>query len=265
MPAGLFILRHWKKQVQVFQQNLALVKKQKQTEAVHDLRVAVKKMRSYLKLLNIARQDNYSLAFDGTEKLFSVMGKYRDIEMGLYLLGHFEKENNTCYKVFNDYLAIALLQQSKWLQVAILEYDESELTGLTCQLEEDLKDEDREGLMHQFKVVIEKEFKKALRHVNHFNRDTHQIRKIFKDIFYWVEIAPVNMLMEAGQVKKIKKILNNLGDWQDHEMLHQKIKHFRKDFVPDARDEYQTLKDLEGNILGQKEKLLDKAKAIAIF
>ncbi|WP_276501736.1 CHAD domain-containing protein [Terrimonas pollutisoli] len=265
MSASLFIVRQWKKQVQVFQQNLALVKKQKQTEAVHDLRVAVKKMRSYLKLLNIARQDNYSLAFDGTEKLFSVMGKYRDIEMGLDLLGRFEKENNTSYKVFSDYLAIALLQQGKWLQAAMLEYDENELTGLTYQLEQDLKDADREELMHKFKIVIEKEFKKAGRHINHFNRDTHQIRKIFKDIFYWVEIAPAGVLMNTDQVKKIKKILNNLGDWQDHEMLHQKIKHFRKDFVPDAKDEYQALKELESNIQGQKEKLLDKAKAIAIF
>ena len=265
MPAQIFILRYWKKQIHVFQQNILLIKKQKQTEAVHDLRVAVKKMRSCLKLLNIARQDNYSLAFDGTEKLFSVMGKYRDIEMAISLLRDFEKENDTSYKIFNDYLAIAFLQQAKWVQTAILEYDENELSGLTYQLEQDLKDVNREELMHKFKTVIEKEFKKAVRHVNHFNRDTHQIHKIFKDIFYWVEIAPTGVLMETGQVKKIKKILNYLGDWQDHEMLHQKLKHFRKDFVPDAKEEYQVLKELENNILGKKEKLLDKAKNAVEF
>ena len=265
MPISLFILRQWKKQVQVFQQNLSLLKRQKQTEAVHDLRVAVKKMRSYLKLLNIARRDNYSLAFDETEKLFSVLGKYRDIEMGLSLLGDFEKQNNASYKIFNDYLAIAFLQQSKWLQTAISKYDENDLAGLTYQLEQDLKGVDKEELMQKFKVLIEKEFKKAVRHVNHFNRDTHQIRKIFKNIFYWIELAPAGVLMEAGQAKKIKKILNNLGDWQDHEMLHQKLKHFRKDFVPDVKDEYQVLKDLEGNILDQKGKSLEKAKSIAVF
>lgn len=264
MPARVFILRYWKKQVQVFQQNLVLVKKQRHTDAVHDLRVAVKKMRSCLKLLHIARRDNYTLAFEETENLFSILGKYRDIEMAISLLRDGERKNDASYKVFHDYLAIALLQQDKWVQAAIGEYDKNELNELTAQLELDLKDVDRPELVQKFKNVIEKEFKKAMRHANHFSRDTHQIRKILKDIFYWVEMAPAGVLMEIARVKKIKKILNNLGDWQDHEMLYQKVRHFRKDFVADAKDEYQTLKELERILLDKKAELLDKAKTAGL-
>jgi CHAD domain-containing protein len=49
---------------------------------VHDLRVATKKLRSYLKLLNLLINKNDYKALFRAEQLFSVLGKHRD-EMGL--------------------------------------------------------------------------------------------------------------------------------------------------------------------------------------
>ena len=70
---------------------------------------------------------------------------------------------------------------------------------------------------------------------------------------------PKELLISDGQLKKLKKSLDLLGDWQDHEMLYQKIKHFRKDFVPGSREEYLLLKELEKNIEDKMAAKLHKA------
>ena len=83
MPADNFILKHWIKQQTVFLKNLEELKKQGKAdtiEVVHDLRVATKKLRAYLKLLGILlEKKGYTTLFQKTEDLFNVVGKHRDI------------------------------------------------------------------------------------------------------------------------------------------------------------------------------------------
>lgn len=261
MPVSIFILQHWKKQQQIFLQNLKELREKNQPTAIHDLRVAVKKLRSYLKLLAIVfkKKDNKE-SFEKTEQLFSVLGKHRDIEMGLSLLHAFEKKDRVSYTVFSNHLKKVLRQTGGWVQNALKDYNEEELTDLTLQLEESLKETNSQELLDKVRVIIDKEFRKAKRLANHLARQTHQVRKLFKDIFYWATLCPKDVLLDEEVLKKIKKSFDHLGDWQDHEMLHQKIKHFRKDFVPDAKEEYALLKELEKGIMNKKEKILDNAK-----
>jgi CHAD domain-containing protein len=82
---------------------------------------------------------------------------------------------------------------------------------------------------------------------------------MLKNIFYWVSICPKDLLLNSSQIKKLKKSLDHLGDWQDHQMLYRKIKHFRKDFIPDSREEYLLLKELEKSIENEMETKLQKA------
>src|SRR5438046_1465808 len=82
-----FLLPHWKKELQVFHENLLVLQRSPDTEAVHDLRVAIKKLRSYTKLYSILFKDEKAKGFlSGTKNLFSVLGKQRNIEMSIELL-----------------------------------------------------------------------------------------------------------------------------------------------------------------------------------
>src|SRR5215831_3746580 len=83
-----FLVQHWKKELQTFQENLAVLLKTSNTDAIHDLRVAVKKLRSYFKFYSEVFEEPNSLLFVETEKLFSVLGKQRNIEICLELLRH---------------------------------------------------------------------------------------------------------------------------------------------------------------------------------
>ncbi len=263
MPGTFFILINWKKQQRVFLQNLAKLSKQQETKAVHDLRVAIKKLRSYLKLLNtLLNKIEDESSFEKTEHLFTVLGKQRDIEMGLVLLQSFEKENMTTYMPFRSQLKMVLEQTKAWVQKALSKYDEKELADVTRQWEQQLKDTDNQRLLNRTEVVINKEIKKLKRAAKNFARQPHEVRKMLKNIFYWISICPKDFLINNIQLKKLKKSLDWLGGWQDHTMLHRKVKHFRKDFMPSSREEYQLMKELEKSIEAKMGKLLKKADII---
>jgi hypothetical protein len=133
------------------------------------------------------------------------------------------------------------------------------LLALTATIEQDLKDKSNDELILKLKSIVEKELNKARRLSDHTDRQPHLIRKLFKDIFYWASVLPKEIQV-PDQLKSIKKSLEYLGNWQDLEMLLRKIKHFRKDFVPDAREDHRLLKELEKTIMGKKQKILDGAR-----
>src|SRR5262245_53032424 len=112
MPAANFILKHWNKQQTVFLKNLEGLKRQDKAdtvEFVHDLRVATKKLRAYLKLLGILfGKKEYTALFEKTEELFNVLGKHRDIEMGLEGLKRFEKSKKISYTALRYHLEVGL-------------------------------------------------------------------------------------------------------------------------------------------------------------
>src|ERR1051326_7925434 len=94
MPGDNPLLRHWQTQVLVFQKNLSLLKGQMNVEAIHDLRVAIKKLRSYFKLYaSLFKKKDTEKLFAGTKELFSVLGRHRNIEMSKQLLLSFAGKN----------------------------------------------------------------------------------------------------------------------------------------------------------------------------
>lgn len=261
MPATFFIILHLKRQQRVFLQKLTKLTQRQETKAIHDLRVAIKKLRAYLKLLaDLVNKMDSETGFEKTEQLFDVLGKHRDIETGLSLLQSFEKENKITYTALRFQLKTALQRTGIWAQNALNKYDAEELIALTKNIDQHLKEADKQKLSDKTATILKREIKKLKQEGKHFSDRPHEMRKALKNIFYWVSICPEDFLVNSNQVKKLKKSLDLLGDWQDHEMLHQKVKHFRKDFVPGVREEYSLLKDLEKSIEQRMEYLLRKAE-----
>lgn len=261
MPAGFFILLHWKRQQKVFLQNLAVLRQRHDAEAIHDLRVAVKKLRACLKLFHLLSvETGTAKSFEQTEQVFAVLGKHRDIAMGLLLLQEFEKANKITYTAFRFQLKTALQRTEIWVKDALRKYDEKEVADLTTTLQQRFKKTGVDKLPDKARTMLDREIKNLKQDAKHFSNEPHAMRKELKNIFYWISSFPKDMLMDAGRLKKLKKSLDELGDWQDLQMLYEKVRHFRKDFVPDARTEYILLKDLEKNIEDKMEVKLRKAE-----
>jgi hypothetical protein len=73
---------------------------------------------------------------------------------------------------------------------------------------------------------------------------------------------PEGFIFAKSETKTIDKILDNLGNIQDHEVLTTNLKSFRKLILSDAHMEYDLVKGIEGKVKKKKESLLKKAHAM---
>jgi len=258
MPVSNLILRHWKKQQQIFLHNLAILKKQINAEAIHDLRVAIKKLRSYFKLyVIICEQADWKTDFSETEKLFSILGKYRDVEMNYNLVESYAEENLAAYPSLQSHFTASLRMAAGWIRNIVDEYESDELKTFSEKLNLDLSNFTNAQIQDEIQKIIRGDLKKAIPHFKKLRENTHEVRKHLKDIFYWLELCPAEVIYSTSQRKKLHKILDGLGDWQDNEVLLIKVKHFRKDYMAKEADEYNDLKQLEKFIKNKKDDLLN--------
>src|ERR1044072_4521270 len=87
MPEENPILLYWRSELQVFNENLLSLREQINEKATHDLRVAIKKLRSCFKIYSeLAKKKNKRGLPADIDSLFSILGKQRDIEMSKALL-----------------------------------------------------------------------------------------------------------------------------------------------------------------------------------
>ena len=253
------ILRHWKRQQQIFLYNLAILKGQINAEAIHDLRVAIKKLRSYFKLYVIlCAEAKWKTDFSETEKLFSILGKYRDVEMNNHLVESYEEKNLTAYPSLKSHFSANLQIAAGWIRKIIDEYENDELKVFTEKLNSGLSNFTNDQTQDEIQKIIRADLKKANPHFRKVRENTHDVRKHLKDIFYWLELCPPEAIYSTSQRKKLNKILNGLGNWQDNEVLLTKVKHFRKDYMAKEGDEYGDLKQLEKLIKEKKNDLLNE-------
>jgi CHAD domain-containing protein len=96
-------------------------------------------------------------------------------------------------------------------------------------------------------------------HLNHFEEESHLVRKDLKDIFYRAKIFGNENLLSKEKLKTIDKILDHLGNIQDHEMMVKNLKGFRKTIISKGIDEYSFIKKIEDKAKKQKKNLLRKA------
>lgn len=124
MPGDNSILRHWQTQITVFQKNFSLLNEQMNTEAIHDLRVAMKKLRSYFKLyVALFKEKDAKRLFSTTKELFSVLGRHRNIEMSKQLVFSFAGKDKPVLNPLFVYLQLLQDQVSDYSRKVLQEYE----------------------------------------------------------------------------------------------------------------------------------------------
>ena len=257
MPVS-FLLRHWKKELQVFHKNLLLLRNSSNPEAIHDLRVSVKKLRSYSKLYSALFKNDQPIHFLAeTKKLFSVLGKQRNIEISLELLHQFKPKEllPPIQKHFEFYLR----ETRERSLSALLEYNADGLRSLTIEIEKIVSGIDDESIKPRLLGLIRSSISEVRRQLKDFDKNYHLVRKKLKDIFYWSDILPADFYFSKQELKTLKSILDDLGNLQDYEVLEINLRHYRKTVVAKGNDEYDDVKKLEESVSQDKQGLLDKA------
>jgi len=260
MPADNFIVRHWKTEIRIFDQNVLLLKEQIGADPIHDLRVAIKKLRSYLKLHGtLFKGKDFKVEFEKTNQLFSIFGKHRNIEISKQLLPSFFGKNKSMPGSLVIYLELLQEQIKPYCQQTIYEYDPAALDTITNQLELDVQGLPAEDLISKVRDVIMSSIGNVKDNLKHFQKKSHLVRKLLKDIYYWLKVLPEGAVITKQETKMIDKILDNLGRIQDYEVFTTNLKGFRKIILSSGQEEYDLVKGIEAKAKKKKEGLLKKA------
>src|SRR6187549_1699567 len=126
MAGNNLILTNWLLQEQNFNDNLILSRKRPTKISVHDIRVAVKKMRSYLRLKEELIGDKWKESFLKISALFKTFGRLRDYDMSLVLIRNLERKEYLSFIFFKEYLSVNRSLTRKWAKQDALKFNAQE-------------------------------------------------------------------------------------------------------------------------------------------
>ena len=260
MPDENPILIYWRSELQVFSKNLLSLQEHINEKATHDLRVAIKKIRSCFKLYsNLIKKKQKKELPAGIDSLFSILGKQRDIEMSKKLLLLLGGKNTAFLNPILVYLQLLQDQAGEYSRPAIQQFESKELEVLTNQLETGFENLNNEEILSKTKEVVNSSVEKVEDDLKHFKERSHLVRKQLKDIFYQSKMFHGKSLFTKSQLKKLDTILDHLGNIHDHEVLISNLKNFRKTILPNTMKEYAMIKRIEERAEKKKDTLLERA------
>jgi CHAD domain-containing protein len=257
MEGSNIILKNWLQQENVFNDNLILSRKRPTKITVHDLRVAVKKMRSYLRLKQQITSEGWKGSFSKISALFKSFGRLRDYDMSLTLIRKLERKEFLSFIFFKEYLSVNRSLSRKWAKQDAFKFNEQEPDVFNEQFKL-LPGTDTEICEKIIQLSIQK-IKKVKALSKHIQKNAHEIRKQLKDVYYWLKICPKDLAESFINMKVLDRILNYLGNWQDHLILKKKINQYIKD-LPKKNEEKENLKSFEKKLVAAQQEILDKAK-----
>jgi CHAD domain-containing protein len=245
---------NWEKELEVFRKNLQLLLVKPDKEAVHDLRVAVKKMRAILEIYLLISDERFlKNPMQETEILFSVLGKQRDMEICIDILVIYKKETRLQYPLLAEFLDAILKKTYKWTEKAVKTYNIKELNSIKILFK---NGENKAGEAFDTDLMMEV-INNQLKKCSSFYKQPHKLRQHIKRIYYWVKILPENLWQKLHE-KELHTLCDMLGEWQDLEIFGTRVRHFRKDILPDCYDESNEIKMMLAEV---KEKNKNKLAA----
>lgn len=259
MPDDNPILRHWHSQRKVLHDNCSVLRDGISVDAVHDFRVAIKKLRSYLKLQASLCNKKQPEDVTSIRNLFSVLGKHRNMDIAKNLLVSLSEKDNPYPHSIWVYLQLLQDQITPYCEQVIQQFSEEDLDKLTNDLKEDFENVNTADLSARVGEVIADSTKTVRHDLAHFRKQSHLIRKHLKDILYWSHIFEEEIFFTKPELKSLDKILDHLGSVQDHEVLGRNLKSFRKTILSNSLEEYEIVKKIETKVESKKDALLEKA------
>jgi CHAD domain-containing protein len=258
MPEN-FIIKNWNEQQMVFLNNLNEIRTTPKKKSVHDLRVSIKKMRSFLRLSEFISGQSWKDAFTSVKILFRTSGKLRDFDVSLSLLSNYKRIENLTLPSFIKYLELNKSRSSELTIKEALNFNDDQLLALTSIMHLSIATLTDEELISKIKEKVEMLLKKISQLGKNFNKNLHEIRKILKDIYYWLSACPYNPISNIV-IEKLDQILQDLGSWQDNFVFLEKLKKVMKEFLEKDTIEVVTAKGLEIKIRKTKKELFNKVK-----
>jgi CHAD domain-containing protein len=206
----------------VFVENFRLAAKTADIEALHDMRVSLKRLHTLIRLLNFEKQTNFRLkkVYKPFRKLFKIAGPLRDLQVEELLLEEFRQQfdvNQILFQKLNKRKAIHLqkfLLKSKSFKILkanriflLLGRHIQKISGQQLAIQLQRFKESRFVLLAEY----------SNQQCDRYN--LHSARKMLKDLAYLSEMAESDTLAVNQEFLKYKETGQILGLWHDRDVM----------------------------------------------
>lgn len=195
-------------------------------EDIHQLRVAIKKLRALISLIELAGNGEFQKKehFDFFKNIFRKAGKVREIQVNLSLIKKIDQKKS---KLYVEYLIGLQNHSMEELMNELFVFDLKKLKILNAQMLSKANEISQDHLTEKSTAFISSKFQKIKKLRDQIKKDQklHKIRIHLKAVVELVEYLPFNK--ENKSLKKEIKQLNQLiGDWHDLSVLSDSIAYF---------------------------------------
>ncbi len=238
-------------QLQLFKGHFLVTQATMDEEAIHQMRLAIKRIRTIRKL---NKHIHFPMAlshkiFDAIKYIFAASGHLRDLQIQQGLLAGYSAEMKFSFIFLKNYLAGKEKYFVQLLDKTIHEISFDLFANLratpenTDKLPEntDIEDESLHFIKHQIGKIL----RLIVRPEN--NENIHELRKKVKQLFFVLQFLKNNFPKSSFgkyDLVNLKTIGDSLGQWHDRVVFKEKVMEFAGDmgenFIHD-NPEYQIL------------------------
>lgn len=260
VPAN-FLVRAWEKEKAIVLGNFEAIRTNPGKKFVHDFRVGTKKIRSYLRLMEILSGETWKEEYKKLSDLFRVFGKYRDAQMSFSLFGSIQRKENIQVNAILFHFRNNISITRKWVMEAVNTSPLEEiLNSLSTKFHTAISPLDDDYISDKIRSHTISYFHKTDLRQEVFKKEAHLHRKELKDIYYWLIICPVNPVFDKNEMAKLEKSLDQLGKWQDQYVFRLGLRSFRKQWMVKNSMDFRTTKHLEQSLATWSDELVEKSR-----
>ena len=260
------LLRYYSKHCSHFVSNFRQALTGFDEEAIHDMRVAIKRLRAVNLLIERLHPRKFdSVSGEGRIRdLFRLSGRIRDTQVQQQLLSACLEHSGTTHSEYLHYLKKSEQKSIRKFNKSLAETDaEAELEDLQKLASELISDSTDDAITRQIILFAEElmAVSRAMRHDQAHDENLHEIRRKLKSCHYLLTLFdkddPDHRQL-SSIIKRLDKVNELLGQWHDQVVAMEMLGKFIS-----QRDETKIQGDdcylqLMENLSGQRQHLHEK-------
>jgi len=238
---NLAVYRFLETQFQVFKGYFIVTRAIQDEEAIHQMRVAIKRIRSIQKLkkhLNFPSLLNDE-QYNDIKALFAISGQMRDLQVQQKLLRKFTKELEFEFVELKEYLIELEVTLGEQFHQSLLSFNLKQFEGVGNGSELPDFAEDNIDLEKESFVFLHKKLDKIHHLIQSMDQSefVHDLRKQVKHLFFILHFFSSyfpERKIGAYDTIALKGVGEKLGNWNDREVFMRRV----EEFVGSSEEKY---------------------------
>ena len=184
---------------------------------IHDFRVEIKKLKAFIRLMNIATPNEQHKLPGSLKSFYNVIGNLRSLKL------HQQRIKSLCEQLAVEepanYLKELSKQKKYWRKTALQIAEDLSLKDFENKLVDNTSENIKEEVINNFVVKYKNKLEYLISLRFYVDQTLHDIRKALKDIMYnWSYVQSAAGILLPGEwheLKSIESAASKLGDFYD--------------------------------------------------